>query len=208
VPANSIVPNPGSVISDPSEIKQILYEFQSSLCKASTSYEDFDPLFFTDTVSTVASYPESKVGLPFCKLAPSLEEVETALKSLVNHKASGIDGLINEALKAGGPLIRNSLKLFFTCMWQVECSPAIWARATIHLIHKGHDADALLPSSYRPISLTSSVSKVYEKVLLGRLDCYALESDLFPEEQAGFCKGRSPIEQAYILREVLDYHNV
>lgn len=73
------------------------------------------------------------------------------------------------------------------------------------IILKGHDADALLPSSYRPISLTSSVSKVFEKVLLGRLDCYALESDLFPEEQAGFRKGRSPIEQAYILREVLDY---
>jgi hypothetical protein len=49
------------------------------------------------------------------------------------------------------------------------------------------------------------VSKVFEKVILGRLDCYADESDLFPEEQAGFRKGRSPIEQAYILREILDY---
>jgi hypothetical protein len=28
---------------------------------------------------------------------------------------------------------------------------------------------------------------------------------LFPEEQAGFSKGRSPVEQAYILKEILDY---
>jgi hypothetical protein len=49
------------------------------------------------------------------------------------------------------------------------------------------------------------VSKVFVKVLLGRLDCCADENDLFPEEQAGFCKGRSPIEQAYILREIIDY---
>jgi hypothetical protein len=57
----------------------------------------------------------------------------------------------------------------------------------------------------RPISLTSSVSKVFEKIILKRLNCYADEAELFPEEQAGFRKGRSPIEQAYILREVLDY---
>jgi hypothetical protein len=56
-----------------------------------------------------------------------------------------------------------------------------------------------------PIFLTSSVSKVFEKIILKRLDCYADEAELFPEEQAGFRKGRSPIEQAYVLREVLDY---
>jgi hypothetical protein len=33
VPLTSAVPNPGSVTSDPEEIKQILFEFQSGLCK-------------------------------------------------------------------------------------------------------------------------------------------------------------------------------
>jgi hypothetical protein len=69
----------------------------------------------------------------------------------------------------------------------------------------GHNADILSPSSYRPISSTSSVSKVFEKIILVRLDCTANETHLFPDEQAGFRKGRSPIEQAYILREILDY---
>jgi hypothetical protein len=53
--------------------------------------------------------------------------------------------------------------------------------------------------------LTSSVFKVFEKIILVRLDCTANETHLFPDEQAGFRKGRSPIEQAYILREILDY---
>jgi hypothetical protein len=62
----------------------------------------------------------------------------------------------------------------------------------------------LLPSLYRPISLTSSVSKVLERVILCRLDCYAAKEDLFPAEQAGFRKGFSPLEQTYILRKTLD----
>ena len=49
------------------------------------------------------------------------------------------------------------------------------------------------------------MSKVFERVLLGRLDCYSDQAALFTEEQAGFRKGRSPIEQAYILRELLDF---
>jgi hypothetical protein len=205
VPPNSSVPNPGSLTSDPQEIKQILFEFQSGLCKASSDYEGFDPMFFADTLQTVSGYPSSEVGPGFCERAPTITEVNTAVDTLCNYKAAGLDLLFNECLKAGNLAMRESLTSLFTGLWKLECSPSIWARATIHLIPKGHDADVLLPSSYRPISLTSSVSKVFEKIILKRLDCYADEAELFPEEQAGFRKGRSPIEQAYILREVLDY---
>jgi hypothetical protein len=120
-----------------------------------------------------------------------------------NHKAAGLDKLFNECLKSVEISISPSLVGLFGC-WSLEAAPSIWAKAVIHLIPKGHDVDMLLPSSYRPISLSSSVSKVFEKLLLGRLDCYAEEAELFSEEHAGFRKGRSPLEQAYILREILD----
>jgi hypothetical protein len=35
-------------------------------------------------------------------------------------------------------------------------------------------------------------------------DTYAEEEELLPDEQAGFRKGRSPMEQTYLLREILD----
>jgi hypothetical protein len=98
----------------------------------------------------------------------------------------------------------SSLTALFQGFWQFERTPSSCARAIIHFIYKGHEADTLSPSSYRHISLTSCVSKVFKKVILERLDCYVDEADLFLEEQAGFCKGRSSIEQAFILRQILD----
>ena len=152
----------------------------------------------------VQNFSGNEIGAPFCEAAPSLQEVSDAVSSSANFKAAGLDLIFNEALKHGGSHLCSSLHLLFTSVWQSELTPRAWSRALIHLIPKGHDADMLLPSSYRPISLTSSVSKIFEKVLLGRLDCYAAASDLLPAEQAGFRKGFSPLEQTYILREILD----
>jgi hypothetical protein len=75
----------------------------------------------------------------------------------------------------------------------------VWSRALIHLIPKGHDVDMLLPSSYRPISLTSSVSKVFERVILCRLDCYAAKEDLFPAE-------RLVLEKVFLLLNKRTYY--
>ena len=204
VPSNSSLPSSGRVTSDPEEMKKILFEHHARLCQNPPPNPAFDASFEEETLAYVQSISTSEVGPPFCEQPPALAEVTAALKSAANHKASGLDTLFNESLKAGGALLSSSLTQLFCSFWQLEATPAIWSHALIHLIPKGHDADMLLPSSYRPISLTSAVSKVFEKVMLTRLDCYADESELFPDEQAGFRKGRSPLEQAYILREILD----
>lgn len=200
----SLVPSAGSVTSSPADIKQILFEFYSNLCKDTHAYQGFDPNFLAETIAIVASVSDQEVGKSDFEKCPSVEEIGLAIASMSNHKAAGLDKLFNECLKSVENSISPSLVGLFGCVWSLEAAPSIWAKAVIHLIPKGHDVDMLLPSSYRPISLTSSVSKVFEKVLLGRLDCYAEEAELFPEEQAGFRKGRSPLEQAYILRKILD----
>jgi hypothetical protein len=184
---------------------QILFEFHSNLCKDTHAYQRFEPNFLAGTNVVVASVSDHEVGKTNFEKPPSVEEIGQAIASMSNHKAAGLDKLFNECLKSAGKSISLSLVGLFGCVWSLEAAPSIWAKAVIHLIPKGHDVDMLLPSSYRPISLTSSVSKVFEIVLLGRLDCYAEEAELFPEEQAGFRKGRSPLEQAYILREILDH---
>jgi hypothetical protein len=205
VPKESLVPNAGSVTSSPADIKQILFEFHSNLCKDTHAYQGFDPNFLAKTNAIVASVSDQEVGKSNFKKRPLVEEIGLAIASMSNHKAAGLDKLFNECLKSVEKSISPSLVGLFGCVWSLEAAPSIWAKAVIHLIPKGHDVDMLLPSSYHPISLTSLVSKVFEKVLLGRLDCYAEEAELFPEEQAGFRKGpRSPLEQAYILREILD----
>jgi hypothetical protein len=74
----------------------------------------------------------------------------------------------------------------------------------IHLIFKDGGLDPLEVASYRPISLTSCISKVYERVILNRLNEAFKKDGILPEEQVGFLQHRCTLEQAYILREAVD----
>jgi hypothetical protein len=71
-------------------------------------------------------------------------------------------------------------------------------------IFKDGGLDPLEASSYRPISLTSCVSKVYERVLLNRLTTSLEDRNKIPEEQADFRKDRCTLEQAFIFQDILD----
>jgi hypothetical protein len=135
----------------------------------------------------------------------TLKEVEEAIGQALNNKAPGQDTIFNESIKYGGEQAAQSCFFLFTQLFENGMSPSSWSKALIHLIFKGGSKDRLSCSSYRPISLISIVSKIYERVLLNRAgDTYAEEEELLPDEQAGFRKGRSPMEQTYLLREILD----
>lgn len=53
------------------------------------------------------------------------------------------------------------------------------------------------PSSYRPISLLSSLSKLLERILLKRLNKHIDDNDLIPNHQFGFRKAHSTTQQLY-----------
>jgi hypothetical protein len=60
----------------------------------------------------------------------------------------------------------------------------------IPIFKKGDKEDA---SNYRPISITSSFSKVYEKVFLNRLQSHFEQNDIINPQQHGFQKGKSTV---------------
>ena len=60
-------------------------------------------------------------------------------------------------------------------------------------IFKGGDKGD--PSNYRPISLTSHISKVFEKIVVRRLVSYLEDLQLFNKSQHGFRSGRSCLSQ-------------
>ena len=76
--------------------------------------------------------------------------------------------------------------------------PQDWRRAVlIHLPKKG---DNIVCDDYRGISLLSVPGKVYTHVIMGRIKA-AIDSQLL-EQQCGFRKGRSCIDQIFCLREL------
>ena len=79
---------------------------------------------------------------------------------------------------------------FFEACWESGAMPKAWKEAQVIAIHK-EGKPRKDPNSYRPISLTPHLGKVYERIIKTRLEFYLEKHGIIPVCQAGFRKGRS-----------------
>ena len=106
----------------------------------------------------------------------SVEEIETSLKKLKNGKASGLDTITNEALKASPPSLKNALvKLFNECL---DKGIYPWNRTVISPLHKKGDINN--PDNYRAIAVGSNMGKLFSSILLQRLFALTLQTLSLP----------------------------
>jgi hypothetical protein len=165
----------------------------------------FDQTFFATVHQEVTTVCPNAVEPEELEKPLTLDEVTEAIGHAQNNKDPSQDLVFNESMKYGGEAAVHSCFFLFTHLFENGICLRACSKALIHLIFKGGDKDPLSCFSYRHISFISIVSKIYERILLNRAgDTYAEEVELLPDEQAGFRKGRSPMEQTYILRELLD----
>jgi len=90
-------------------------------------------------------------------------------------------------------------------IWSEGKMPAAWKHALVLPLRKadkpGHD-----PLSYRPISLTSCLCKIMEKMVTKRLTWYLESNNLLNISQSGFRKSRSTIDQIIKLQDAIVKH--
>lgn len=127
-------------------------------------------------------------------------EVRKILKKLKNNKAPGLDRIHNRLLKNLPPAGVFVLALIVNGCMKLGYFPNEWKHAEVIAIKKPNKP-ANQPSSYRPISLLSSVSKILERVVLTRLQKHLDDKHIIPEEQHGFRRGKSTTTQ---LKQVID----
>ena len=110
------------------------------------------------------------------------------------------DGVTQEMLSHMGPKAKNALLRLYNRSWQSGTTPPTWRTAVvIPILKKGKKASDL--ASYRPISLTSTISKTMERMVNGRLYQYMENSGLLDENQAGFCRHRSTDHQLVLFTQ-------
>lgn len=135
-------------------------------------------------------------------LAVTIEEVIEAGTNIKAGKAPGPDGIAGSVIKA---TLEHLAPLWARCF--TECLrggghfPRSWKTAKLVLIKKPGKPE-LSPSSYRPICLLSEASKLFERVLAGRLRAHLDSTEDIAERQYGFRKHRSTIFGS--LRERID----
>lgn len=129
------------------------------------------------------------------------EEIGKAVMKLKVGKAVGTDGIPLEAWRYGGEAIKKGLIEVIRKAWRDGVIPEEWRKSIIVPLYKRGEVENA--ENYRGISLLCSAYKIYAEVLCNRLCKEAEEKKMLPESQAGFRKGRSTVDNIYILNHVI-----
>ena len=125
-------------------------------------------------------------------------EVLYAIQRLNTGKAADEHGLTAEHLKNCAQVISPSLAQLYTSIFNLKhIPPPLKGGYTIAVHKKGKDE--YCTDSYRGITITPILGKVFEHILVQRLDQTSTQSDL----QFGFTRGRSPAMAALLTTEAI-----
>ncbi|UYV73528.1 hypothetical protein LAZ67_10003973 [Cordylochernes scorpioides] len=126
-------------------------------------------------------------------------EVKEVIKYLANHKAPGHDNITPQMAKNLPIKWIVFLAGVFNAALHLCYYPKVWKHAIIIPIPK---KSAKSPEDLRPISLLPTIGKIYERIILRRLQMYLDNSNFIIPQQFGFRRGHSTTHQ---LIAVLDY---
>ena len=118
-------------------------------------------------------------------MSPVIEkEVSASIRSLKNKASSGHDGISNKIVKTSISVISHPLTKLFN-----QCINLGYFPSNIKPLFKNGSKND--PSCYRPISLLSSLSKVFEKILFNRMMHFIKKFKIINENQFGFQQRKS-----------------
>ena len=134
----------------------------------------------------------------------SLEELKAAINKCKLGTAHGEDGLRYEFIRQLGSDNETLLLALFNNIWTKGICPDSWKLAKITLLYK-NGKDPSQPSSYRPISLTSCLCKLFERMIDTRLSHFLDVRGLIDPDQSGFRRKVSSVDA--VVRLVQDVHD-
>ena len=102
-----------------------------------------------------------------CDLTVSVADVLAALKEVPKGKAVGIDNIPNEILKVAPFPTANMLAAAFDVYARLRTVPHLWTVSVIKPVIKKGDPSAI--ANYRPISLSVTMRRLFEKIMLPRI---------------------------------------
>jgi hypothetical protein len=131
----------------------------------------------------------------------NVQEVQLILANLENGKSAGPDLLPGESLKYASTKVAILLSCCFTAMFVHGFLPLEMMDSMIVPIVKNKCGDVSDKNNYRPVALANITSKVFELVMLNRLEDHLWTSD----NQFGFKKKSSTDLCIYTLREFIEF---
>ncbi|XP_037564350.1 uncharacterized protein LOC119443708 [Dermacentor silvarum] len=127
-------------------------------------------------------------------------EVYAAVRLCTRNTTAGADKINNALIRnLSKAQIRDLTKYLNDSLWEKNEIPSEWKHSDIIVIPKPGKKPAV--EALRPISLTSCLGKLYERVVQTRLEHYIEDNDLFHPSMIGFRSGLSTQDAFLLLKE-------
>ena len=156
---------------------------------------DFDKNFFDKVINsyqTIISTEEEQKKEETINIDIMFEDVERAIAKLRPGKAPGPDTFPTDLFIQAGDTTRAAIRRLFSLSWKEALLPDMWKTAEVKFLRKPGKPDYYFPNSYRPISLTSCLGKIMERIVMNRLEPYIEGNGLMDSELESFRKKNTP----------------
>ena len=128
----------------------------------------------------------------------SKDEIKKCIKKLKNNKAAGEDLIVNEYIKSTETIFLDIYEQLFNIIFVTGVVPDGWLIGNIKPFFK-NKGDKMDPKNYRPITILSCLGKLFTAILSERLTKFSDEFLILNENQCGFRKGYSTIDNLFII---------
>lgn len=160
------------------------------------------PSILTEGLSKSPSEERDRLGNSFYMFDVSHEEVLKTVKSLKSKQSCGYDEIPMKVLKLSIEVILSPLCFIINRSFREGIFPDLLKIAIVKPLYKKGPVEH--PNSYRPISILSSFSKIFEKILSNRLLNFFHKFNVISIHQHGFVKNRNIETAIYeLINEVL-----
>ena len=164
--------------------------YRDDVLKAKAFNEKFSSVFTDEHLTNIPKIKSN--GNSHGKLDTITLNVDDVLKQLLSvkeNKACGPDNIHARIIKEAAKELALPLQIIFELSLKVGVIPNDWKCANVVPIFKGGDKTRI--GNYRPVSLTSIVCKVFEKIIKHHIVIHLEQEDLLLPSQHGFRTGRS-----------------
>ena len=153
--------------------------------------------------------PKTTITEPLTGIKVDMDSIRKKLNSLKADKAPGDDGIHPRVLKEASDVLAAPISILFQKSLDEGVVPSQWKDAVVTPIYK--KGARKQPANYRPVSLTSVLCKLLERVIVENITDHLSKNDLQAAEQHGFTKGKSTstnlLEALNVWTEALQ-HNI
>lgn len=163
-------------ISNPAEISEIFNKHFSEIGKKLSETQTPAEKSYQDYLQPVSST---------FNLSPTTPSTIFKLLTLVPvNKGAGLDKIPGKLLKEAAYIISGSLCNLFNYSIHTSVFPDDWKLARVTPIYKNETKENV--NNYRPISVLSCISKIFERIIYDQLHTYLNENNLLSSCQSGF----------------------